>query len=686
MAILVISISSNSSDESVGSSPSRIILFGTIPVETPTIPSVVPTLPHISPFLAHSLPPSSPTHDLPPDDVTPPAVRQILPAPLGLPHRPAVLVLPDNFLSDDSSPDSSSDSSSDYSSDSSSGHSIPDSSFSPKDSSFDAPATISARPSHKRCRFPAASVLLATLVPGALSPVRADLLLPRRRIREVITISDYDDSTEGSYEAYIGPDIDSDVQANIDADTAAVETAAALEVGIKIEADVGVEVGIRIKREDEVKEEAESRDRGTIEIGVDRVLDIESAQREQGHRMVAARGNGDGNPNMNVGGIVPVTREYTYQDFLKCQPLFFKGTKGVVGLTRWFQKMETVFYISNCPLKYQVKYASCTLQNSALTWWNSQKRTIRTDVAYTMTWKELMKLMTEELILLCTKMVPKEEDKVEKYIGGLPDNIQGNVIAVEPIRLQDTIRISNHLMDQKLKGYAAKNAKNKRRFKKNPKDNRVQQPPFKRHGHYKSDWPNLKNQNHGNKNEINEAKGKAYVLGGGEANPDSIVITGTFLLNNRYASVLFNLVADQSFVSTTFSALLNVVPSILDISYAVELADGRVAETNIILRGCTLGLLGHPFNIDLMPVELGSFDVIIGMDWMAKYHATIICDEKVVRIPYGNKVLIIQGDGSEGRNKSRLSIISCTKTEKYIQKGCQVFLAQKQTEDKSRER
>ncbi|GKB20616.1 putative reverse transcriptase domain-containing protein [Tanacetum coccineum] len=359
-------------------------------------------------------------------------------------------------------------------------------------------------------------------------------------------------------------------------------------------------------------------------------------------------GNGDGNPNMNVGGVVPVTREYTYQDFLKCQPLFFKGTKGVVGLTRWFQKIEIVIHISNCPSKYQVKYASCTLQNSALTWWNSQKRTIRTDVAYAMTWKELMKLMTEELILLCTKMVPKEEDKVEKYIGGLPDNIQGNVIAAEPIRLQDTIRISNHLMDQKLKGYAAKNAKNKRRFKKNPKDNRVQQPPFKRHGHYKSDWPNLKNQNHGNKNEINEAKGKAYVLGGGEANPDSIVIT--------------------------------------DISYAVELSDGRVAETNIILRGCTLGLLGHPFNIDLMLVELGSFDVIIGMDWMVKYHATIICDEKVVRIPYGNKVLIIQGDGSEGRNKSRLSIISCTKTEKYIQKGCQVFLAQKQTEDKSRER
>ncbi|GKA75388.1 putative reverse transcriptase domain-containing protein, partial [Tanacetum coccineum] len=112
-------------------------------------------------------------------------------------------------------------------------------------------------------------------------------------------------------------------------------------------------------------------------------------------------------------------------------------------------------------------------------------------------------------------------------------------------------------------------------------------------------------------------------------------------------------------------ALLDVTPTTLDTSYAVELADGRISETNIVLRGCTLGLLGHPFNIDLMPVEVGSFNVIIGMDWLAKYHALIVCNEKVVRIPYGNE------------------------TQKYIEKGCQVYLAQvtsKKAEDKSEER
>nr|GFC34871.1 reverse transcriptase domain-containing protein [Tanacetum cinerariifolium]GFC34924.1 reverse transcriptase domain-containing protein [Tanacetum cinerariifolium] len=95
--------------------------------------------------------------------------------------------------------------------------------------------------------------------------------------------------------------------------------------------------------------------------------------------------------------------------------------------------------------------------------------------------------------------------------------------------------------------------------------------------------------------------------------------------------MLFDSGADRSFVSTTFNALLDVAPSTLDTSYAIELADGRISETNIVLRGCTLGLLGHPFDIDLMPVELGSFDVIISMDWLAKYHALIVCDEKVVQ-------------------------------------------------------
>ncbi|GJV22160.1 hypothetical protein Tco_1371180 [Tanacetum coccineum] len=107
--------------------------------------------------------------------------------------------------------------------------------------------------------------------------------------------------------------------------------------------------------------------------------------------------NGDDNENRNVNGRVnrPGAHECTYQYFMKCQPLSFKGTEGVVRLIKWSEKMETVFHISNCPERYQVKYATCTLLDSALTWWNSHKRTIKTDDAYALSWRELLKLMTE---------------------------------------------------------------------------------------------------------------------------------------------------------------------------------------------------------------------------------------------------------------------------------------------------
>nr|GFA78651.1 reverse transcriptase domain-containing protein [Tanacetum cinerariifolium] len=253
-------------------------------------------------------------------------------------------------------------------------------------------------------------------------------------------------------------------------------------------------------------------------------------------------------------------------------------------------------------------------------------------------------------------MVPSEEDKVERFVKGLPDNIQGNVIAAEPIQLQDAIRISNNIMDQKLKGYA-RSTENKRRP-----------------GHFRKDCPKLRNKNRGNKtgnkngnktkNQTrgNEATTRAYAIGEGGTNPDFNVVMGMFLRNNCYASILFDSGADRSFVSSTFSDLHDVSPSTLDTSYAVELADGRISETNVVLRGCTLGLLGHPFDIDLRPVELGSFDVIVCMDWLAKYHALIIYDEKVVRIPYGDEVLIIRGD------------------------DCDDGIASKRTEDKTKEK
>ncbi|GJX72483.1 putative reverse transcriptase domain-containing protein [Tanacetum coccineum] len=120
------------------------------------------------------------------------------------------------------------------------------------------------------------------------------------------------------------------------------------------------------------------------------------------------------------------------------------------------------------------------------------------------------------------------------------------------------------------------------------------------------------------------------------------VVTGTFLLNNRYASVLFYSGSDMSFVDTRFSSMLDIDPVKIDTNYEVELADGRRVSTHTILKGCTLNLVNHLFEIDLMPIELGKFDVMIGMDWLVKHDAVIIYGEKVIRIPYRNKTLTVE--------------------------------------------
>ncbi|GKE49617.1 reverse transcriptase domain-containing protein, partial [Tanacetum coccineum] len=347
----------------------------------------------------------------------------------------------------------------------------------------------SSRPSRKRCRSLTASVPSSTHVSRSIAPTHADLLPPRKKFRDSY-------SPEESGEDHMEVD-------NADAEAIA---------------DVGISEGVAENQ----SQNGSDGDNGNGNNG-----DGENGNDENGN-------GGNGNPNENGRGDRPVAKECTYQDFMKCQPLNFKGKKGVVGLIRWFEKMETVFHISNCLEKSQVKYATCTLLNSALTWWNSHERTIETEAAFAMSWRELMKLMTEvycqrnkiqkmetelwnlnvknnyltaytqrfqELTMMCTKMFPEEEDRVKKFIGGLPDNIQGNVIAAEPTRLQDAVRIANNLKDQILKGYAVKNVKNKRRFEVNQRENYRQQPPFKR--------PNVGGQN----------VARAYTAGNNEKKP-----------------------------------------------------------------------------------------------------------------------------------------------------------------------
>nr|GEU58365.1 hypothetical protein [Tanacetum cinerariifolium] len=130
-----------------------------------------------------------------------------------------------------------------------------------------------------------------------------------------------------------------------------------------------------------------------------------------------------------------ITRECTYQDFMRCQPLYFKGTEGVVELTQWFERMETVFRISNCLAKNQIKFATCILLAGALTNWPT---------------------------------CPKESDRVERYICGLPETIHGSVAASKPKTMQEATEMATGLMDKKIRTYAERQAANKRKFDVTP--------------------------------------------------------------------------------------------------------------------------------------------------------------------------------------------------------------------------
>ncbi|GJZ78110.1 reverse transcriptase domain-containing protein, partial [Tanacetum coccineum] len=290
----------------------------------------------------------------------------------------------------------------------------------------------------------------------------------------------------------------------------------------------------------------------------------------------------------------------------------------------------------------------------ALTWWNSHVLTVSHDVAYAMTWADLRKKMTDkycprnEMKKLKAELwnlkVKEESDRIERYIDGLPDMIHGNIIASKPKIMQEAVEMATELMDKKVSTVAERQAENKRKSAGNANNANNQRGTGSGQkptcfecgvqGHFKRECPKLKNnKNHGNQVGNDRAPAKVYAVGHAGTNPDSNIVTGTFLLNNHYASILFDIGADKSFVSTAFSSQMDITPSTLDHYYDVELADGRIIGLNTILRGCTLNLLNHPFNINLMPVELGSFDAIIGMDWLAKYQAIIVCAEKIVCIP-----------------------------------------------------
>ncbi|KAL9995940.1 putative nucleotidyltransferase, Ribonuclease H [Helianthus debilis subsp. tardiflorus] len=509
---------------------------------------------------------------------------------------------------------------------------------------------------------------------------------------------------------------------------------------------------------------------------------------------------------------------------MDCRPNTFSGTEGAVGLLHWFEKLESVFEMCECPEARKVKYATGTLEGIALTWWNAQVQILGLAAANATPWNDFKELIkreyctredihkledelynlkmvgseieaytkrSNELAVLCPTMVDPPYKRIEMYLKGLAPEIQSHVTSANLDNIQEIQRLAHRLTDQavdqnkllkrvsatatvtpsatpvtlsdnkrKWEGDSSKasvsvQSQNQQRKTDNnqspnqqssgshrqggyrgnlPKCNNCnrhhngqctkgrcqrclkmgheakdcrslrpasqnQQQPHAQlnqqqgnkgcyncgaEGHIKRHCPQLNrknnnnqgngnnNNNNGGNNNGNEARGRAFVLGRGDAVNDPNVVMGKFLLDNIYVTVLFDSGADTSYMSVKMCQLLKRAPTLLPTKHVVELANGKSLEAAHIVQGCNLILAGQAFSIDLIPRVLGSFDVVIGMDWLSQHQAEILCSEKIIRIPrFGQEPLEVQGD----KSGAVVGIISFLKAQKCLRKGHTAILA-----------
>nr|GEY56145.1 hypothetical protein [Tanacetum cinerariifolium] len=424
---------------------------------------------------------------------------------------------------------------------------------------------------------------------------------------------------------------------------------------------------------------------------------------EEYERTMVDLGNASGSGEAITGG--PVTMQgCSHKTFMNGKHHAFNGTEGVVGLRRWIEKVEQVFEICKCAEEDKFMFAASTFEGRALTWMEQELWTLtlkKDDI-------EAYNNRFHELALMCPDLVLNEKKKIERYMKGFPERIKGNITSARPTTLHEAVDLARELVEQAVQGKAARSSEsNKRRWEehqrnhptnnnnnpnnhnRNRNNNNTQYHQQNRRQEtarayaaapaegktYAGNLPkycrtrfpgtdenlirnvtcygcgekgHLRHQFPKGRNKRNEgARGRAYVVvENPQQNPN--VVTGTFLLNDHYASILFDSSAERSFVSIEFTPFINISPVALNTSYDVELADGKIVSTNTVLRGCTLVLFSHMFKIDLLPTRLGSFDVIVGMDRLSYHRAVIVCYEKIVCIPLPNgEILEIHGERLE---------------------------------------
>ncbi|GJW33032.1 putative reverse transcriptase domain-containing protein [Tanacetum coccineum] len=351
----------------------------------------------------------------------------------------------------------------------------------------------------------------------------------------------------------------------------------------------------------------------------------------------ANRGNPGGNPANNNQGC-------SYKTFISCNPKELYVNEGVVGLLSWIEGMESKLHISKSSDNSKVEYAACLLQCRALTWWNTQMQTRGCEAALQLTWEEFKKLLLEEycpksevqkelefwnhtmvgsdvdkyttqfheLTKLVPHMVTQEDKRIDRYIWDLAPELRGMVTSANPNTIQSVVVLANHLTNDAITSGVWKkdNVGNKRREENQSRNRSGGRATNDRpvltcfecgsRNHLRNTCPKLNKAlgqgrnrpilalaiegNTVRRNNDNQTHGRAFIMGANEAGQNPNVMTGTFSLNNHYATILFNSGADYSFISTKFMPLIDVKPSILNHIYEIEVANGQIVETNKIVR------------------------------------------------------------------------------------------------------